>query len=135
MKVLAKLLEAAEESEPVSKMRLAAAIVYKNKIVSIGTNKYKTHPIMDKFKKNDKAIFLHAEVDAINKAKKKLDENQLRKARLYVIRLLKDGSLGIACPCRGCSQCISHYGIKTVFYSNKLGQIKEHVSNHNFVNV
>lgn len=127
MKILNKLLEVAEEVEPVSKMRLAAAIVYKNKIVAIGTNKYKTHPIMDKFKKNKSAIFLHAEVDAINKAKKKLDEHQLKKSRLYVIRILKNGSLGIACPCQGCSQCILHYGIKTVYYSNKTGGINQHV--------
>jgi tRNA(Arg) A34 adenosine deaminase TadA len=68
--ILQRLKEVAEDSEPVSKVRLAAAILYKNKIVSIGRNQYKTHPIMLRFCKNPEAIYLHAEVDAINRAKK-----------------------------------------------------------------
>lgn len=114
---LQKLKEVAEDSEPVSKVRLAAAIVYKNKIVSIGRNQYKTHPIMLRFCKNPEAIFLHAEVDAINKATKILNKNELAKATLVVLRIKKDGSYGMAKPCEGCQDCINHYNIKKVFYT------------------
>jgi cytidine deaminase len=112
-----KLRAIAQEVEPVSRMRLAAAILYKNKIVSIGTNKYKTHPVMKKFCKNPDAIFLHAEVDAIHKATKLLTLKQLEKATLVVVRVKQDGSSGLAKPCAGCQDCIDHYKLKEVVYT------------------
>jgi len=115
--ILQKLKEVAEDSEPVSKVRLAAAILYKNKIVSIGRNQYKTHPIMLRFCKNPEAIYLHAEVDAINRAKKILTVSELSKATLVVIRIKKDGSYAMAKPCEGCQDCINHHNIKKVFYT------------------
>jgi deoxycytidylate deaminase len=119
--VMKKLLKIAEKVEPVSKARLAAAILYKKKIVSVGTNKYKTHPIMYKFKKNDQAIFLHAEVDAIVKASKKLTEKQMGKAELIVVRVLNDGTPAISKPCDGCKLCISDYNIKKTYYIKENG--------------
>jgi deoxycytidylate deaminase len=45
--------------------RLAAALVYRNEIIAMGTNKNKTHPFQKKYASNADAIFLHAEIDAI----------------------------------------------------------------------
>jgi deoxycytidylate deaminase len=111
----------AEDIEPVSNARLAAAIVHKNKIVSVGFNQYKTHPFAVEYAKNSEANTLHAETDAILKAKRKLTEKELRKSTLIVVRMKKDhvhrSIFGIAKPCCGCSKCIVDHGIGTVIYT------------------
>lgn len=103
--------------------RLAAAIVYKNKIVSVGYNQRKTHPFQADYGKNDKAIYFHAETHAIFNALKRLDKKQLAKCTLVVARLKKDGPgsnndlFGLAKPCSGCQKCIDEHGLKRVVYT------------------
>lgn len=125
----------AEDIEPVSKQRLAAAVLYKGKIISIGFNQMKTHPFAVEYAKNDEAIYLHAETDAIYKAKKKLTEQELRKATLIIVRAKNDINsnkhFGLAKPCPGCARCIEDHKIKTVIYTdesemNKMKFIVEH---------
>lgn len=111
----------AVDVEPAGRARLAAAIVYKGKIVSIGFNQLKTHPFAAKYGKNADAIYLHAEHDAINKAKRRLNEVELKKSTLVIVRVKaeNDGKItfGIAKPCAGCAQCISDHKIGTVVYT------------------
>lgn len=120
----------AEDVEPVSKARLAAMILYKGKAVSIGFNQLKSHPFAAKYSKNPDAIYLHAEVDAINKAKRKLSETELRKSTLIVVRVKTDTddntTFGIAKPCSGCAKCISDHNIKTLVYTEttEFGKLK-----------
>lgn len=122
-KIIDYLRVIAEDVSPVSKMRLAAAIVYRGRIISVGINQYKTHPFAVEYAKNPSAIFLHAETDAIFKAKKKLTEKQLRKSILYVVRVKYDDmhkrklAFGNSKPCEGCSRCIEDHGIKMVAYT------------------
>lgn len=111
----------AEDIEPVSNARLAAAILYRNRIISIGFNQMKSHPFAAEYCKNPDAIFLHAETDAIFKAKKKLTEKEMSKSTLVVVRVKSDARgnkiFGIAKPCFGCESCISDYNIKTLIYT------------------
>lgn len=116
-KIISKLKVVAESVEPVSRAQLAAAIVYKNKVIAIGTNQLKTHPIMIEFQRGPGAIFLHAEIDAINKARRKISDEKLSKSTLIVVRVRKDGSFGMAKPCRGCADCIDHFRINNVYYT------------------
>lgn len=103
--------------------RLAAAVVYKNEIVSFGVNEFKTHPFQAKFGRNDASIYLHAETSAIKNALKVLDEEELSKSALYVCRVKfedlrrKKLIFGLAKPCDGCIRCIHTFGIKKVIYS------------------
>ena len=113
------LSDVAKDIDAVSKARVVACVVYKNKIVSIGMSQYKTHPFQNEFKKNDHAIFLHAEVDAINKAKKRLTNAEMAKSSIYICRVKKfNTQFGIAKPCSGCEACINAHGIKKVYYTN-----------------
>lgn len=111
----------AEDIEPVRNAQLAAMIVYKGRIISVGYNQKKSHPMAAKFSKNPDAIFLHAEVDAVIKALKKISEAELKRATLIVARVKTDEKgkvvFGIAKPCPGCTKCIENYGIKTVIYT------------------
>ena len=101
------------------KQRLAAAIVKKGDIIGIGHNKMKTHPIQRKFAKNDEAIYLHAETSAILDAVNR-GENPSGGV-MYVIRRMRDESLGLARPCSGCMRALAAYGIDRVVYSNEVG--------------
>jgi len=112
----------AEDMAPVSNARLAAMVVYKNKIISVGVNQKKTHPFAAKYSKNPDAIYLHAETSAILAAKKKLTEIELSKSTLIVCRVKYDKQFntlfGLAKPCSGCEKCIDDHGIKTIIYTN-----------------
>lgn len=110
-----------EDLIPVSKAKIAAMIVYKGKIISIGVCQWKSHPFAVKYAKHPEAIWLHAEVDAIFKAKRKLSETEFKKSTLIVVRTKQnaDGAplYGIAKPCIGCEKCIIDHGIKNVIYT------------------
>lgn len=110
------------DSEPFSNARVAAMIVYKNRVISIGTNSSKSHPFAERFKKKHGAIYLHAETAAILKAIRILGEENLKRATIIVARVKgmtnQTGMLfGIAKPCGGCSKCIEEYGIRKVIYT------------------
>lgn len=113
--------------EPVSRQRLAACLVYKNEIISIGTNKYKTHPIAKQFSKNDCAIYLHAEIDCIKNALRVVDVDFLSKCTMYVLRVkhpdhdAKKFVRGLAKPCSGCEMGIETFGIKKVYFTTEDG--------------
>jgi len=103
--------------------RLAASLVIRNDIVSIGQNSIKSHPLQKKFAKNIDAIFKHAEVDCIINALRHVDADELSKATLYIYRVKKfskdsiDWVDGYSEPCSGCKQAISHFKIKKVVFS------------------
>ncbi len=114
----------AEDIEPVARMRLAACLVYKNNIIAVGTNKKKSHPLQRKFGKNVDSIFLHAEIDCILNALKRVDPKELKKYVLYVQRIKRKDTYsknyfisGLAKPCIGCQKAIAQFEIKQVYYS------------------
>lgn len=123
------------EVEPVSlkRAKFAAAVIYKGSIVAIGCNKNKTHPLAVKYAKNSKCETLHAEVDVIIKAQKKLSADELKKATLLIVRVkCKDFKrrkeayvFGNAKPCEGCARCIADNKIGTVIYTNDCLDIDE----------
>lgn len=105
------------------RFKMSCAIVYRKNIITIGVNSYKTHPIMNEYGVNDNAIYLHAEIDAINKALKLVSEEQLSKCDLYVLRVKREDGFnsawirGLAKPCDGCMKAIHRFKIKKVFYT------------------
>lgn len=120
MRILSKI---AESTAPVAQARIASALVYKNEILSIGTNKNKSHPFQKKYASNEDAIFLHAETDVIYNALRKYDTEMVAKAKLYVCRMkwVNDRKQyfiqGIAKPCKGCQRAIATFNIKHVCYT------------------
>jgi len=103
---------------------LAAAIVYKGRIISVGVNQMKTHPLQMKYQSNPMRISLHAEIAAIVRGSKLLTESEIRKASVYVSRNKKISgvnSYGLAQPCRGCLDCIMAFGFKDLWHTNNSG--------------
>ena len=93
-----------------SKFRLGAILVHKNSIVSIGTNSYKTHPLMAA---RTEWPFLHAEQHAIIRA----GVDNCEGLDLYIARVLKNNDLAMSKPCDVCIELIKDVGIKNVYYS------------------
>ena len=117
---------AADITEPVRNYRLAAAVVLKNSIISFGTNSYKTDPFQARWSKNLHAIHLHAEINSIKNAMRKIDLELLRKSSLYVARVVIDNDRNgfvraMSMPCPGCQRCIAEFGIKNVVYTTSGG--------------
>lgn len=114
------LYKVAEAVEPVGKTRLAACLVQRNTLVSIGTNKMKTHPFQRQFAKNDCAIYLHAEIDCIVNSLRHLDQDELCKCTMYVLRVkhCEHGlTRGMAKPCSGCQRALAQFNVKRVYYT------------------
>ena len=107
-----------------------AVVVYRGKIVGRGYNKY---CVENKNKVNRWSV--HAEVDAINNALRKISPDDLRKSSLIVVRKLKEGSqihnkqtltksenlvceeIGYSAPCKHCANFILRNGLRTCYYS------------------
>lgn len=128
-RILNALTKIAVKLEPVKSSRIAAALVYKNDIISIGTCSYRTHTFQSKFTKNPHAIHLHAETDAIRQALNSVHPDELKKATLYIQRSKLDRNKkwvnGSAKPCSGCLKAIIQYDIKRVIYSTETDSYEE----------
>lgn len=99
------------------KHRHAACIVHKGRVLSIGTNRQKSHPMQKKFADKDCKIFLHAELSAIIQVINRHGVDILTESELYVLRLTKGGNIGNSKPCTGCAKAIEAFGIEKVFWT------------------
>lgn len=116
-RVAQKLFLISVNSEKVCRSRCVAAVVKNRKIVAIGKNSLNSTRLSRRFKKNEDAVFEHAEISAIKKG--------IRTGKhfdtLFVVRAIYlDGRwfLANARPCLGCSKAIKHFKIRNVFYSS-----------------
>lgn len=109
------------------KARLGAVLIYKGKVMSVGWNSTKTSPLQRQLNRyrgyniNTSTAHdtLHAEVACLSKIRDlDIDWN---RASLFVCRIKKDGSRGLARPCKGCQALIKSMGIKNVYYSTENG--------------
>ena len=124
LKHLHNLTVIARDIEPVKSARIAASIVHKNQIISIGINSYKSNPLQKRFGKNSFAIFMHAEISAINNALRILKDKQaLENTTLYIARMKKtdygnnEWLWAYTRPCMGCQKAIDYFRIKRVIYT------------------
>lgn len=114
-------------NEPVSRSRIAALLVHRNEIISVGYNKMKSHPMAKRFQKHEEALYLHAEIDCIKNALRIVDVDYLSKCTMYVLRVKhpendnKKFIRGMAKPCCGCVMAIETFGIKKVYFTTNEG--------------
>jgi deoxycytidylate deaminase len=112
--------------------KVAAAVVRGKKIVAIGMNQNKSHPMQAKFNtENPDRIFLHAEIDAIKNALRFSDEEDLKKCVMYIVRVKRPNThdkvnwiYGTAFPCEGCLNCLEAFQIQTIVYTLDNGDVK-----------
>lgn len=103
--------------------------VYCGKIIGIGYNSEKTHPIQkyyNKYRNKNNKIFtakLHAEINCINNIRH-LDIN-FKKVKLYIYRVLVDKPCGMSRPCPSCMAAIRDLGIRNIYYTTDDGYTSE----------
>lgn len=95
------------------KFPMGAVITQGSRIISVGTNKYKTHPLQRNHHTNELATSIHAELDAVLRA----PYAKRRGSQISIARLLDDGTSGIARPCKFCRELLLDSGIYIVVYS------------------
>ena len=98
---------------PVTTLPRHAAVLTNGRFSFVGFNSHKTHPLQARFGRNEKAVCLHAEVDAIVKATR-AGHTDLSSFSMYVARVLKDGSPALSKPCKGCQDALMSFNVKHV---------------------
>lgn len=124
-KFLSSLSLIAIDVIPVAHAKIAAALVYKGEVISIGTCQYKSHPMQKQYGRNPMSVFLHAEIDALIKGQKRIESRgiPLKKCTMYVARVKKPYAnasgfiTGMAKPCEGCMKALTEAGIVNVVYT------------------
>ncbi len=92
--------------------KVGAVVFKRNRIISAGHNysqksAKKLHPRFQRWPGS-----IHAEVDAIIKAK-----TDLKGMDMMVIRINKQNQFRLAKPCKHCRMYLEHVGIRRVYYS------------------
>ena len=104
-------------------VKVAAALIYRGRVLATGTNQYKTHPLMMTRGYREDQNWRHAEVDCILNGLRVMTKEQMKRCELRVVRAKrpshdsKEWILGLAKPCPGCSQVIRNYGINRVTWT------------------
>lgn len=120
--ILDILKNIAEEIEPVSNVRIAAAIVKHGTIISVGVNKKKTDPFVHKYNRDNKnKIYIHAELSAIKKAVNRIHD--LSGCIIVVCRVNNRGEYRMCKPCKMCHAAIIEYGIRKIYYTDEKGNV------------
>lgn len=101
--------------------KLGAAIFAKKRLISVGTNNAKTHPLSKFY---GRPVTVHAEMQAIIRAKNFVES--LDGMILVVARIKRNGEFGMARPCSGCQSIIKRNNIKEVWYTTENGWAKEY---------
>ena len=86
-RIVRVLTEIAIATPRIAGAKIAAGIIYKNRIISVGVNSSKTSPFQVKYAANKDAIFLHAETSALKNSLRHLDLNQISKSTLIICRV------------------------------------------------
>ena len=106
-----------------TQMQRLGAVIFKGKrkILSVGRNFRRTHPLGKHFSPDTgkELSWIHAEVDAVIGCR--WYEN-INGAYIFVARLKRDGTgAGMARPCLICQRILKEYGIKRMYYTTGEG--------------
>jgi deoxycytidylate deaminase len=100
-------------------------IVYKNRVMAVGWNTSKEHPLQKEYNKQRNFNVdscknsLHAEIYALIRC---ADINiDWSRASIFIYRELASGIMAMAKPCSACTKAIKDRGIKSIFYTTENG--------------
>ena len=103
-------------------------IIDRNRIISIGLNSLKTHPLnlkyryVNKMKENiSNIVGTHSELSAVLK----LGQEDCSKLTLVNTRINRNNMLDFSAPCSGCSDMINQLNFKNTYYTNSQGKFEK----------
>lgn len=118
------------------RIKIGAVIVDKSEVISVGSNRRKSHPLQKLLnKKYFSSRFgrlydidpiyqhfnIHAELNAILNA----GDRDLNGCSIYVFRRNGNGVISMSRPCKACMAAIKSCGIKKIYYTTKDGYAEE----------
>jgi deoxycytidylate deaminase len=92
-------------------MKHGSVIVKGGRVISTGLNKERSHPRIVSSEHIKDHCSVHAEIDAIKKAK------DVSGATIYVARVNRHGEQRDSKPCSRCYEVIRNSGIKKIIYT------------------
>ena len=101
-------------------LRLGAALYHGSRLLSLGTNRWCTHPASANTKEFDRT--LHAEAVALLRRQHYDNPNRMT---LYVARRREDNSMGCSKPCPNCMALARLAGVRRVWFYNHEGTPEE----------
>lgn len=113
---------------------IGCVAVYHGRIISMGWNQAKTHPVQRALNHRYRSNFkircenregIHAEMACLLKLQRPTLDIDWSKVKLYIYRECFDGTLGMSKPCLGCETFIRRLGIKNIYYTVKGGYAYE----------
>lgn len=103
------------ESSDYEQHPMGAVIARGNKLISVGFNRKRTHPLS-----KTRFANIHSELSAIINAR-----GDTKGAEIYIYRETKDGKPALARPCIHCQALIREFGLKVSYYTSESGYVKE----------
>jgi deoxycytidylate deaminase len=107
-------------------------VLLKNRLVAVGVNSRKTHPINLKNPKIGKEgynvspyKYTCSELNAFVKLRN-MTNVSFHRCTLVNFRVMRTGELGLACPCQSCKSLISYLNLKAVLYTDQDGNLVEY---------
>jgi len=94
-----------------------AFLIKSGKIVHVGWNKSRSHPINLDHPYHVNVSGIHAEVDVILKS----GLEDLSKYEMVVIRIDRNDRVCNSMPCVGCRSVVRQFNVKRIWYSNANG--------------
>ena len=101
-------------------LRLGASLFHGSRLLSIGANRWHTHPASNNTKEFDRT--LHAEAVALLRRQ---HYDAPRRLTLFVARKHEDGSLGCSKPCANCMALARLAGVRRIWFYNAMGKPEE----------
>jgi deoxycytidylate deaminase len=119
VKILKKIEEVAFALEPANRTDChffhVAAIFKRNKILSIGQNSFKTHPIAQKYGHRNNS--LHAEISSAIR----YGNDDFSGLSMAVLRISRQHKLALSKPCEHCQKFLLDTNLKNIFYTDEQG--------------
>ena len=103
--------------------KIGAVLVKNGKVIGVGFNKIKNHPMQQRFDKvrGFSGTGIHAEIDCIRNAVRNFNDTE--NATMYIARVTKNNTLANSKPCKGCHAAILEFGISVIYYTDENGEI------------
>lgn len=114
-----------QNSNSTKRCNHVAIVTKRNRIVSIGTNSDKTHPMAKTLKIAKQTETMCAELAAALKIGLSHKEGlpDFRGLTMTVVRVGNNGELRMSKPCSACQKLLSMCNFKRVIYSNADGEL------------
>ena len=97
-------------------------ILMRNKILAVGYNlSRKTNPLAKHY--GHRFNNIHSELSAIKNFP--YPPSLLNKCKMVNIRIMANGNLGMACPCKYCAKLLNDFSLTNIWYTNKQGELEK----------